>query len=226
MKEPESPRFLASGQWVDQDEEEPKRPVAGLGRRRDRKARTQRSWEEMFALHDEILHRWSAYELDPARLIDYPLMTDLREPVTADMIRAMRRATRLRPDGASGHRRPASDSEYGQAVHAFEEAFLLAEAEAKRVKRGHFSEQEQQRLQTARQLLNVATDESSSPAERQGAYQQLRRAVDGLVAIPDTALAALEARNELRRHAADIRPTAGRPRGAGNSNPEGTGGPA
>ncbi|GAB3257535.1 hypothetical protein [Arthrobacter pigmenti] len=208
MKEPESPRFLASGQWVDQDEPEPEGMLSGLGHRRDRRARTQRSWEEMFALHDEILHRWSEYELDLAKLIDYPMMTDVREASTVAMIRAMRLADRLRPDSATGHRLHAADTEYGQAVEAFEEAFLLAEAEAKRVKRGHFSEQEQHRLRTARQLLSVAADESSSPSERQSAYQQLRRAVDGLVAIPDRALAALEARSELRRHAEE---TGGKP---------------
>ncbi|GAB3527828.1 hypothetical protein GCM10027402_28760 [Arthrobacter monumenti] len=203
VKEPESPRFLASGQWVDQDEPEGHGLHFGLNWRRDRKARIQRSWEETFALHDEIFRRWSEYELDLEKLIDYPVMTDLREPHTVAMVKAMRAAGRLRPGSAAGHHEEAAGSEYGHAVREFEEAFLIAEAEAKRVKRGHFTPDEQQRLLTARQLLNVAADEASSPGERQGAYRQLRKAVDGLIAIPEKALAALEARHELRRRATE-----------------------
>lgn len=199
MKEPDTPRFLASGQWIDQDEEESDGLFSALHWRHDRKARIERSWQETFALHDEVFRRWSEYELDVAKLIDYPLMTDLREPHTVAMIKAMRTAGRLRPDTAAGHPHEAAGSDYGHAVRAFEEDFLIAEAEAKRVKRGHFSPEEQERLQTARQLLNVAGNDASSPAERQGAYKQLRKAVDGLIAIPDKALAALEARGELRR---------------------------
>lgn len=204
MKEPESPRFLASGQWVDQEEPDNHGLLSAFSWRSDRKARMERSWDEVFALHDEIFRRWSEYELDLAKLIDYPMMTDMREPHTVAMVKAMRTAGRLRPTTAAGHHEEAARSEYGQAVREFEEAFLIAEGEAKRIKRGHFTREEQERLQSARQLLNVAGDEGSSPSERQGAYKQLRKAVDGLIAIPDRALAALEARSELRRHAHDV----------------------
>lgn len=48
------------------------------------------------AEHTTLLARWSRYELDPAYCIDYPAMTDIRQPETAAVIRAMREAEQLR----------------------------------------------------------------------------------------------------------------------------------
>ncbi len=48
------------------------------------------------AEHATLLARWSRYELDPAYCIDYPSMTDVRQPETAAVIRAMREAEHLR----------------------------------------------------------------------------------------------------------------------------------
>ncbi|HJV98501.1 MAG TPA: hypothetical protein VJ617_05350, partial [Arthrobacter sp.] len=48
------------------------------------------------AEHTTLLARWSRYELDPGYCIDYPAMTDVRQPETAAVIRAMREAEQLR----------------------------------------------------------------------------------------------------------------------------------
>lgn len=44
------------------------------------------------ARHENLLEQWSRYELDPARTIDFPAMTDVRSAETAALTRAMREA--------------------------------------------------------------------------------------------------------------------------------------
>ena len=55
------------------------------------------------AEHTTLLARWSRYELDPAYCIDYPAMTDVRQPETAAVIRAMREAEQLRTVPQQGY---------------------------------------------------------------------------------------------------------------------------
>lgn len=83
--------------------------------------------------HDAVNRRWLDYELDVGKLIDFPVMTDVREPLTVAFLRAKRTADALRP----------------------------------------------------RKLLRIA-------AERQAAYKRARRQLDGLIVLPEAALAALE----------------------------------
>ena len=41
--------------------------------------------------------RWMSYELDSDKLLDFPLMTDMRDPLTTDFHKAKLRADLLRP---------------------------------------------------------------------------------------------------------------------------------
>ena len=71
-------------------------------------ARRQRRQEQPLytaaeAEHTSLLARWSRYELDPAYCIDYPAMTDVRQPETAAVIRAMREAEQLRTIRQQGY---------------------------------------------------------------------------------------------------------------------------
>ena len=70
-----------------------------------------------------VLARWQRYELDPGYCIDFPAMSDPRQPETAALIKAMKAAERL----SAGHRRDGNDAGYGPAVRRLEQA--LAEAE-------------------------------------------------------------------------------------------------
>jgi hypothetical protein len=47
--------------------------------------------------HDRTDTRWLDYELDVGKLLDYPLMTDMRDPLTRRFHRAKLRADFLRP---------------------------------------------------------------------------------------------------------------------------------
>ncbi len=126
------------------------------------------------------------------KLIDFPVMTDVREPLTVAYLRAKREADGLRPARPEEITTAARLAEYRAAVHTFELAFDVAEREAKRIKDSNFTGPERQRLATARKLLNVASDNAATPAERQTAYKRARRELDGLIVMPEATLAALE----------------------------------
>lgn len=144
--------------------------------------------------HDAVNRRWLDYELDVGKLIDFPVMTDVREPLTVAFLRAKREADGLQPSDAGQITTATRLAEYRAAVRGFELAFDVAEREARRIKDGNFSGPERERLATARKLLRIASDSAATPAERQSAYKRARRELDGLIVLPDATLAELEGR--------------------------------
>ncbi len=160
-------------------------PPQALGRERD--------VQHVARMHDEVDRKWLSYELDAAKLIDYPTMTDVREPLTVAFLRAKRVADSLRPEDPAGV--SAEDlAEYRTAVTSYDVAFQVAETEARRVRMSGFTPQERQRLETARKLVTVAIDDAATAAERQTAYRRARRELDGLIVLPDATITDLEER--------------------------------
>jgi len=72
------------------------------------------------ARHDELIARWRRYELDPACLIDYPALTDVRAPETSALIKAMRQADALRAVPHQGY--PDAVTSLGATLAAAEKA--------------------------------------------------------------------------------------------------------
>ena len=70
------------------------------GRGRVDEAAARREVTKVLQRHDGTDARWLDYELDVAKLLDFPLMTDMREPLTAEFHRARSRADLLRPASA------------------------------------------------------------------------------------------------------------------------------
>ncbi|MEO5780269.1 MULTISPECIES: hypothetical protein [Arthrobacter] len=145
----------------------------------------------LLATHDAVNRRWLDYELDVGKLIDYPVMTDVREPLTVAFLRAKRQVDGLRP-AAGEVTTPARLAEYRDAVHGFGVAFDVAEREAIRIRDSKFTGPERRRLEIARKLLRIAADAAATPAERQTAYKRAKRELDGLIVLPMPTQAALE----------------------------------
>jgi hypothetical protein len=93
-------------------------------RRTSRK--TQLLNEAAAARHRSALARWQRYELDPRFSIDYPAMSDPRQPETATLIRAIKAAGRL--GGPTD--RASVDTAYAPAVDQLEHALAAAERAA------------------------------------------------------------------------------------------------
>ncbi|MBT2247502.1 hypothetical protein JHV56_02165 [Arthrobacter sp. BHU FT2] len=149
--------------------------------------------EALMATHDATNRRWLEYELDVGKLIDFPLMTDVREPLTVAFLRAKRDADGQRPVSPADLP-PAQTESYRKAVNAFAVALEVAEREARRIRDSKFTGPERERLATARKLLMIAENDAATPAERQAAYKRARRELDGLIVLPDVTIAALERR--------------------------------
>lgn len=150
--------------------------------------------ERVLKAHDDVNTRWLDYELDVAKMIDFPLMSDMREPLTVDFHRAKRAADGLRPDDHDELRNPQRLAEYRNAVQAFELAFDIAEREAKRRRTSGYSESERSALQRAKKLMAVADDSGATHAERQLAYRRAKTELEGLIVLPEAATDAMEKR--------------------------------
>ena len=139
--------------------------------------------------------RWLDYELDFAKLLDFPLMTDMRDPLTIGFHKAKLRADLLRPAKAEDllDDRDAADR-YLSAVEEYVPAFNVADTEARRRRRNDFSREEQQRIARAESLLRVASDSAATPQERRNAYDVARKELDGLIALPAATHASIERR--------------------------------
>lgn len=85
-----------------------------------RQSLTDARWRELEKRHDAVVSRWTAYELDPALAIAHPELTDARVPEVAEVIRALKRATRAR----NGR---ADRGAYARSVEDLEVAFDTAE---------------------------------------------------------------------------------------------------
>ena len=152
-----------------------------------------RSIRRVLDEHARTDERWLEYELDFGKLLDFPLMTDMRDPLTVGFHRAKLRADFLRPvkaedllDDRDGAAR------YQAAVEDYVTAFNVAEAEAIRRRRSDFASADQQRIARAQRLLRVAADTAAAPQERQNAYDLAGKELDGLIVLPSTTQASIE----------------------------------
>lgn len=152
-----------------------------------------RSLRRILDEHHRTDTRWLSYELDFAKLLDFPLMTNLRDPLTVAFHKAKLRADLLRPVQAEDllDDREAA-ARYQAAVEDYVTAFNVAEAEAIRRRRNDFSRDEQQRIARAHHLLRMASDSAAAPQERQHAYESARKELDGLIVLPATTQAGIE----------------------------------
>ena len=152
-----------------------------------------RSLRRVIDEHRQTDERWLDYELNFAKLLDFPLMTDMRDPLTVEFHKAKLRADLLRPVKAEDllDDREAAER-YLTAVADYATAFNTAESEAMRRRRSDFSREDQQRIARAQSLLRVASDSAAAPQERQNAYDLARKELDGLIVLPSATQAGIE----------------------------------
>jgi hypothetical protein len=163
------------------------------GRARTNEAANRREITRVIEEHNRTDAKWLEYEIDIAKLLDFPMMTDMRNATTITFHKAKRRADLLRPDTVDdlmGDR--GAQLEYRDAVADYLTAFDIAEAEAIRRRRSDFSSDDQQRIARAQNLLRLATDSGATAQERQSAYSRARRELDGLIALPAMTRASIE----------------------------------
>ncbi|MEO6956489.1 MAG: hypothetical protein ABI137_07070 [Antricoccus sp.] len=161
------------------------------GRKADLQAQ-RRALTKIIDEHNQTDARWLSYEIDLVKLLETPLMTDMREPLTVAFHKAKRQADFLRPADESASLDSETQKDYRDAVHDYATAFDVAEAEAQRRKLSAYSEAEQDRLQRAQRMIKLASNESAAPPERQNAYARARAELEGLLVLPSASTAAIE----------------------------------
>jgi hypothetical protein len=132
--------------------------------------RGRREATKLLDKHDRTDARWLSYEVDVAKLLDFPMMTDMRQPLTVAFHKARSRADLLRPGSADdlvADRDATLD--YRDALHEYVAAFDVAEAEAIRRRRSDFSTEGH-------------------------AYAKAQRELDGLIVLPSATRTAIESR--------------------------------
>jgi hypothetical protein len=163
------------------------------GRAKSNEAGYKREMTKVLERHDRTDARWLDYEIDIAKLLDFPLMTDMRDPLTIAFHKARNHADLLRPDHVEDILDDrAAQLEYRDAVHEYVVAFEVAESEAVRRRRSDFSAEARERLERAQHLLRLASDGGATPQERQSAYVRARKELDGLIVLPATTRAEIE----------------------------------
>lgn len=161
-------------------------PINAAGTSEANRQARWRTLQRTVQEHDRTDTRWLDYELDVVKLLDFPVMTDMREPVTERFHRAKLRADLLRPtDAAVLIDDRAADLEYRSAVEEYATAFNVAEAEARRRRRSYLPEVDQQRVVRGQSLLRVALDTAATPQERDSAYRLACKELDGLIVLPE-----------------------------------------
>ena len=130
------------------------------------------------AAHEEITARWLDYETDPAKLIAYPAMSDVKEPATKAFLDASERARWLRPDGTKAVT-PEEFGRYRDAVVELGSAFELAERTAKARAGG----------------IDPAASGSQTLRWQETAQEVLSRSAEALDRAADAAASALAAWN-------------------------------
>ena len=163
------------------------------GRAQTKKTANRREMTRVLDEHNRTDAKWLDYELDIAKLLDFPVMTDMRNSATIAFHKAKRRADLLRPetvDDLMGDR--DAQLQYRDAVADYVGAFDIVEAEAIRRRRSDFSSDDQQRIARAQNLLRLATDSGATAQERHSAYSRARKELDGLIALPAVTRASIE----------------------------------
>ena len=86
------------------------------GRKRnnpDIKEGYRREIAKLLTVHDRTDTRWLDYEVDIAKLLDFPLMTDMRNPLTIAFHKAKRQADLLRPEQIPVDHDDATEFDHG-----------------------------------------------------------------------------------------------------------------
>ncbi|OBG23954.1 hypothetical protein A5765_18110 [Mycolicibacterium celeriflavum] len=163
------------------------------GRARTNEAANRREMTKVLQRHAQTDGRWLEYEIDVAKLLDFPLMTDMRAPLTIAFHKARSHADLLRPESVDdiiGDR--GAQIEYRDAVHEYVAAFDVAEADAIRRRRSDFSAEDRMRIERAQNLLRLASDGGATSEERKAAYARAQKELDGLIVLPATTRASIE----------------------------------
>lgn len=142
----------------------------------------RQKWQDRLDLAKKQL---DSYESDIVKLIRYPMMTDLTNEHTANMVIALRD---IETDSIK------NDKEFADAVLSFERTFLVAESNARKIAATKLTDAERKKTADAKNLFAIACNEASSETEKKVSFKQGFARLEGIVSVPEKAIIAMQHR--------------------------------
>lgn len=139
---------------------------------------------------NKLREGWMAYELDPMKALDYPLMLDATCAQTRNFLMALNEVGLLE-DSMKAQEGSVSVEEFREAVLAAESAFFEAEGHAKKMRYAHLDSSQRKKIKDARPLVALLKDESATPHERVNAYRKAGDFLEGVLALPEAPIMGL-----------------------------------
>ena len=140
-------------------------------------------------LLQEILSSLKSYETDIVKIIKYPVMVDRTHEYTAAMLIARRAVSLIDPE--------TEEAEFYEAVLEFDRAFHAAEANALKISNSLLKPEDQKKTRKAQDLFSIAIDSASTENEKEQAFKQGLKQLEGVILVPDQAVVALRAKAGL-----------------------------
>lgn len=139
---------------------------------------------------ESIESKYEEYTTDIINILTYPVMTDLTDDATRNLVKCLHKARRYVD--------AADEENLAKAVDDLEDAFLLAEANARKVKDTGLNASHQKKLKDAQQMFTLAFDPGASEHEKTASFKAGMGNLKGVIAVPDKAVAALKERIGLK----------------------------
>lgn len=133
---------------------------------------------EILRMVRHIESEYESYTHDIVNLIRYPLLADMDCEPTREFAILLRRVQRIIADGGV----PDLDS-----VMLLESRFVEAEGNARKAGSARLPEEGRKALEKTSQLILVAEDEAATENEKQMAFKQVFKQLEGFVDVPDVA---------------------------------------
>lgn len=136
---------------------------------------------------ENVVRQWVKYETDPVKMLDYPMLSMMSFPPTADFHRCLL-------DTRKSFRNNVSLDALHDAVVELEHRYRVMIAEARRSKWNNFLPAEQNHLRKAQKLLNMAVSPGSSVQERRLVYKRLMMELEGILVLAPATIEEIESR--------------------------------
>lgn len=132
----------------------------------------------------EIESEWFDTQNDIVQLLKFPMFADIREPLVQSF------HTKLSVAKSLAER--VLNNDFVIAISDLKVAWSLLSHEAQRIELSKFDDGERKKILMATNLMSIALDIASTPAERQSAYKKAMEQLKGLIVLPRSVISTIE----------------------------------
>lgn len=139
---------------------------------------------------ESIEEKYEEYTTDIINILTYPVMTDMTDENTRNLVKYLRRARRYAEE--------KDEEKLAEAVDELEDAFLVAESNARKIKDSNLVSEHQKKLKDAHQMFALAFDSGATEHEKEASFKAGMGNLKGIIDVPEKAIIALRGRIGLK----------------------------